>query len=49
MMGIWNGNQYAMPFTKKSNGSILNVDMFKEAGIEVPKNMGRMEVSSRKS
>ncbi|MSU03320.1 ABC transporter substrate-binding protein [Tissierella pigra] len=35
--GIWNGNQYAMPFNKSQMVLYYNVDMFKEAGIEVPK------------
>ena len=34
--GIWNGNQYAMPFNKSQMVLYYNVDMFKEAGIEVP-------------
>lgn len=34
--GIWDGNQYAMPFNKSQMVLFYNVDMFKEAGIEVP-------------
>jgi multiple sugar transport system substrate-binding protein len=34
--GIWNGNQYAMPFNKSQMVLYYNVDMFKEAGLDVP-------------
>ena len=34
--GVWNDKQYAMPFNKSQMVLYYNVDMFKEAGIEVP-------------
>lgn len=34
--GIWDGNQYAMPFNKSQMVLYYNVDMFEEAGLEVP-------------
>lgn len=35
--GVWDGNQYAMPFNKSQMVLYYNVDMFEEAGLEVPK------------
>jgi len=34
--GIWDGKQFAMPFNKSQMVLYYNVDMFKEAGLEVP-------------
>ncbi len=34
--GVWDGKQYAMPFNKSQMVLYYNVEMFKEAGIEVP-------------
>lgn len=35
--GIWDGKQYAMPFNKSQMVLYYNEDMFKEAGLDVPK------------
>lgn len=34
--GIWDGNQFAMPFNKSQMVLYYNVDMLEEAGVEVP-------------
>lgn len=34
--GVWDGKQYAMPFNKSQMVLYYNVEMFKDAGIEVP-------------
>lgn len=46
--GIWDGNQYAMPFNKSQMVLYYNVDMFKEAGIEVPTTWDEWKEASAK-
>ncbi|WMM25895.1 ABC transporter substrate-binding protein [Tissierella sp. MB52-C2] len=46
--GIWNGNQYAMPFNKSQMVLYYNVDMFEEAGVEVPKTWEEWKVAAEK-
>lgn len=46
--GIWDGKQYAMPFNKSQMVLYYNVDMFNEAGLEVPTTWEEWEEAARK-
>lgn len=46
--GIWNGNQYAMPFNKSQMVLYYNIDMLEEAGVEVPATWEEWKVASEK-
>lgn len=46
--GIWDGKQYAMPFNKSQMVLYYNVDMFEEAGLEVPKTWDAWKEAARK-
>lgn len=46
--GIWNGHQYAMPFNKSQMVLYYNVDMFKEANIEIPKTWDQWKTAAEK-
>lgn len=45
--GIWNGNQYAMPFNKSQMVMYYNKGMFEEANIEVPKTWEEWEKAAK--
>ena len=46
--GIWDGKQYAMPFNKSQMVLFYNVDMFEEAGLEVPATWEEWEEATKK-
>ncbi|WIV11287.1 ABC transporter substrate-binding protein [Proteiniborus sp. MB09-C3] len=46
--GIWDGKQYAMPFNKSQMVLYYNVDMLKEAGVEVPTTWEEWKEAARK-
>lgn len=46
--GIWDGKQYAMPFNKSQMVLYYNVDMLKEAGLEVPTTWEEWKEAARK-
>lgn len=46
--GVWDGKQYAMPFNKSQMVLYYNVEMFKEAGIEVPTTWEEWAVAAEK-
>lgn len=46
--GIWDGKQYAMPFNKSQMVLYYNVDMFEDAGLEVPKTWDEWKEAAKK-
>lgn len=46
--GVWDKKQYAMPFNKSQMVLYYNVDMLKEAGVEVPTTWEEWKVASEK-
>ncbi|WP_425447898.1 ABC transporter substrate-binding protein [Dethiothermospora halolimnae] len=46
--GIWDGKQYAFPFNKSQMVLYYNVDMFEDAGLEVPKTWEEWREVSKK-
>lgn len=46
--GIWDGNQYAMPFNKSQMVLYYNVDMLGEAGVEVPTTWDEWKTAAEK-